>query len=54
LAVYVVRGFYAWGHVPNGPAILMLLFMLVGTFLALTGIILDSVASLTESFGVQR
>ncbi|HYB58644.1 MAG TPA: glycosyltransferase family 2 protein [Candidatus Acidoferrales bacterium] len=54
LAVYVVRGFYAWGHVPNGPAILMLLFMLVGTFLALTGIILDSMASLTESFGVQR
>jgi glycosyltransferase involved in cell wall biosynthesis len=54
LAVYVVRGFYAWGHVPNGPAILMLLFMLVGTFLALTGIILDSMASLTESFGARR
>jgi glycosyltransferase involved in cell wall biosynthesis len=54
LAVYVIRGFYAWGHVPNGPAILMLLFLLVGTLLALTGIILDSMASLTESFGAQR
>lgn len=54
LAVYVVRGFYAWGHVPNGPAILMLLFMLVGTFLALTGIILDSMASLTESLDARR
>ena len=49
LAVYVVQGFYAYGHVPNGPAILMLLFVLIGTFMALTGIILHSMAALTES-----
>jgi glycosyltransferase involved in cell wall biosynthesis len=54
LAVYVVQGFYTWGQVPNGPAILMLLFTLVGTFLVLTGIILDSMASLIESRGAQR
>jgi hypothetical protein len=54
LAVYVVQGFYAWGHVPNGPAILMLLVMLVGTFLVLTGIILDSMASLIELRGARR
>jgi hypothetical protein len=54
LAVYVVQGFYLWGHVPNGPAILMLLFTLVGTFLALTGIILDSMASLIQSLSAQR
>ena len=49
LAVYVVQGFYAYGRVPNGPAILMLLVVLIGTFMALTGIILHSMASLTES-----
>ena len=54
LAVYVVRGFYLWGHVPNGPAILMLLLTLVGTFLVLTGIILDSMASLITSLGARR
>ena len=54
LAVYVVQGFYLWGHVPNGPAILMLLFVIIGTFLALTGIVLDSMASLTESLGTRR
>jgi len=54
LAVYVVQGFYIWGRVPNGPAILMLLFMLAGTFLTLTGILLDSMASLSESLGTKR
>ena len=49
LAVYIVQGFYEWGRVPNGPAILMLLVIIVGTFLTLTGIILHSMASLTES-----
>jgi hypothetical protein len=54
MAVYVVRGFYLWGHVPNGPAILMLLLTLIGTFLVLTGIILDSMASLITSLGARR
>jgi len=49
LAVYIVQGFYEWGHVSNGPAILMLLVIIVGTFLTLTGIILHSMASLTGS-----
>jgi hypothetical protein len=54
LAIYVVQGFYLWGRVPNGPAILMLLFTLVGTFLVLTGIILDSMVSLIQSLGARR
>jgi glycosyltransferase involved in cell wall biosynthesis len=49
LAVYAVQGFYEWGRVPNGPAILMLLVLIVGTFMTLTGIILHSMASLTET-----
>jgi len=48
LADYVIQGFYTWGRVPNGPAILMLLFLVIGTFLGLTGIILHSMALLTE------
>ncbi len=54
LAVYAVQGFYEWGHVPNGPAILMLLLIIVGTFMTLTGIILHSMASLTESLESRR
>ena len=54
LAAYVVRGFYSYGRVPNGPAILMLLVIIVGTFMILTGIILHSMAGLTESLGVER
>lgn len=54
LAVYVVQGFYAYGRVPNGPAILMLLVMIVGTFMVLTGIILHSVAGVTESLEARR
>ena len=54
LAVYIVQGFYEWGRVPNGPAILMLLVIIVGTFLTLTGIILHSMASLTESLESRR
>ena len=54
LAVYVVQGFYSYGRVPNGPAILMLLVVLVGTFMVLTGIILHSVAGLTESLEAKR
>jgi glycosyltransferase involved in cell wall biosynthesis len=54
LAVYVVQGFYSYGHVPNGPAILMLLVVLIGTFMVLTGIILHSVAGLTESLEAER
>ena len=54
LAVYVVQGFYEWGHVPNGPAILMILIIIVGTFMTLTGIILHSMASLTESLESRR
>jgi glycosyltransferase involved in cell wall biosynthesis len=54
LAVYVVQGFYYWGHVPNGPAILMILIIIVGTFMTLTGIILHSMASLTESLESRR
>jgi glycosyltransferase involved in cell wall biosynthesis len=54
LAVYAIQGFYAWGRIPNGPAILMLLLVIVGTFMALTGIILHSMASLTESLESRR
>jgi glycosyltransferase involved in cell wall biosynthesis len=54
LAVYAVQGFYTWGRVPNGPAILMLLLVIVGTFMTLTGIILHSMASLTESLESRR
>jgi glycosyltransferase involved in cell wall biosynthesis len=54
LAVYAVQGFYEWGRVPNGPAILMLLVIIVGTFMTLTGIILHSMASLTESLELRR
>jgi glycosyltransferase involved in cell wall biosynthesis len=54
LAVYAVQGFYEWGRVPNGPAILMLLVIIVGTFMTLTGIILHSMASLTESLESRR
>jgi hypothetical protein len=44
LAVYVVQGFYVWGRVPNRPAIIMLLVIIVGIFMTLTGIILYSLA----------
>jgi glycosyltransferase involved in cell wall biosynthesis len=54
LAVYAVQGFYEWGRIPNGPAILMVLFIIVGTFMTLTGIILHSMASLTESLELRR
>jgi glycosyltransferase involved in cell wall biosynthesis len=54
LAVYAVQGFYEWGRVPNGPAILMVLVIIVGTFMTLTGIILHSMASLTESLESRR
>jgi len=54
LAVYTVQGFYQWGRVPNGPAMLMLLVLIVGTFMTLTGIILHSMASLTESLESTR
>jgi glycosyltransferase involved in cell wall biosynthesis len=54
LAGYAVQGFYEWGRVPNGPAILMLLLVIVGTFMTLTGIILHSMASLTESLESRR
>ena len=54
LAAYVVQGFNAYGHVPNGPAILMLLVTIVGTFMVLTGIILHSLAGLTESLEAAR
>lgn len=54
LAVYVVQGFYSYGRVPNGPAILMLLVTIVGTFMVLTGIVLHSMASLTESLESRR
>ena len=54
LAVYVLQGFYSYGRVPNGPAILMLLITIVGTFMVLTGIILHSVAGLTESLEAKR
>ena len=54
LAVYVVQGFYSYGRVPNGPALLMLLVVLIGTFMVLTGIILHSVAGLTESLEAKR
>jgi glycosyltransferase involved in cell wall biosynthesis len=49
LGVYVYEMYLTIGHVPNGPAILTLLFTLVGTFMAFTGIILHSVAALIES-----
>jgi glycosyltransferase involved in cell wall biosynthesis len=54
LAAYAVQGFYEWGRVPNGPAILMVLLVIVGTFMTLTGIILHSMASLTESLESRR
>jgi glycosyltransferase involved in cell wall biosynthesis len=54
LAVYAVQVYYDWGRLPNGPAILMLLLVIVGTFMTLTGIILHSMASLTESLESRR
>jgi hypothetical protein len=46
LGVYSYNVFLIMGRVPNGPAILTLLFTLTGTFMAFTGIILHSVAAL--------
>ena len=51
LGVYAYEVYLLMGRVPNGPAILTLLFTLVGTFMAFTGIILHSVAALIESTG---
>ena len=44
--VYAYNVFLIMGRVPNGPAILTLLFTLTGVFMAFTGIILHSVAAL--------
>jgi hypothetical protein len=49
LAFFVVQAYFIVGHVVLGPTLLMLLFMVVGTFLAFTGIILHSVSTLVES-----
>jgi hypothetical protein len=49
LAFFVVQAYFIVGHVVLGPTLLMLLFMVVGTFLAFTGIILHSVSALIET-----
>jgi len=49
LAYFIVQAYYIVGHVVLGPALLMLLFTVVGTFLAFTGIILHSVSALIDS-----
>ncbi|MGZ4901411.1 MAG: glycosyltransferase family 2 protein [Halobacteriota archaeon] len=55
LAIGIALGFYVYqvylfmGRVPNGPAILTLLVVIIGTFMTFTGIILHTMASLTES-----
>jgi glycosyltransferase involved in cell wall biosynthesis len=48
IAAFVIRAYFILGHVVFGPTLLMLLFMLVGTFLVFTGIILHSVAALSD------
>jgi glycosyltransferase involved in cell wall biosynthesis len=45
---YSYQVFLIIGKVPNGPAILTLLFILTGTFMTFTGIILHSVAALVN------
>ncbi len=49
IAAFVIRDFLRVGYVVLGPTLLMLLFMLVGTFLVFTGIILHSVSALIDS-----
>jgi glycosyltransferase involved in cell wall biosynthesis len=54
LAFFVVQAYFIVGHVVLGPSLLMLLLMVVGTFLAFTGIILHSVSALIESRAEER
>ena len=49
LAFFVVQAYFIVGHIVLGPTLLMLLFAVVGTFLAFTGIILHSVSALIDS-----
>ena len=49
IAAFVIQAYFILGHVVLGPTLLMLLFMLVGTFLVFTGIILHSVSALFGS-----
>jgi glycosyltransferase involved in cell wall biosynthesis len=49
IAAFVIQAYFILGHVVLGPTLLMLLFMLVGTFLVFTGLILHSVSALFDS-----
>jgi glycosyltransferase involved in cell wall biosynthesis len=54
LAFFVIQAYFIVGHVVLGPTLLMLLFMVVGTFLAFTGIVLHSLSALIESRAEKR
>jgi glycosyltransferase involved in cell wall biosynthesis len=49
LAFFIIQAYFTVGHVVLGPALLMLLLMVVGTFLTFTGIILHSVSAVIDS-----
>ena len=51
LGSFVLETYLYIGRVVNGPAILTLLLMIIGTFMALTGIILHSMSALSEKLG---
>jgi len=54
MAAIVIQDYFSVGYVVLGPALLMVLLMVVGTFFVLTGIILHSVSSLVNSRAEQR
>ena len=49
VGVYIINDFLKFGKVVFGPAMLMVLFIVVGTLMAVTGILLHSVSSLASS-----
>jgi len=49
VGVYIINDFLKFGKVVFGPAMLMILLTVVGTLMAVTGILLHSVSSLTLS-----
>jgi len=54
IAAFVIQAYSIVGHVVLGPTLLMVLFMVVGTFLVFTGIILHSVSALVDSRAERR
>ncbi|MGZ4926630.1 MAG: glycosyltransferase family 2 protein, partial [Halobacteriota archaeon] len=48
LAIWIVEVYYNIGRVVYGPTMLAILLIVVGVFLALTGVILHSVSSLVD------